>query len=661
MWTFENPPLEYFEAEYGFRPSEEWLSHARLATLRLPNCTASFVSPAGLVMTNHHCARESATAVSLPGEDLLTDGFLAAAPEDERSVPDLYVDQLVEIHDVTAEVVGTSPMAGAAQVAARDSAAAAIGERLGGDLGLSCEVTSLYYGGRYSAYCYQRYDDVRLVFAPEGAIGYFGGDPDNFTYPRYSFDVSFFRVYGEDGRPLSTDYWFPWSEAGAEEGDPVFVVGNPGSTSRLNTVAQLEYKRDLDYPFTIRLLESRAEVLAAHMDRRPETRQELINDYFSLRNSLKAFEGELAGLRNPSLMGRKVAFERDFQAAVAGDSGLEARYGRLWDEIADLRRRLGRISPELNGLNQGGFVRSVTLLAAAQLVQFGPAAASGRVPDDVLADFRAELEALVVDPELEQAILAAQLADARLLLGDDDPFVRAALGGQEPLEAAATLLQTSAVDDSAGRSGLLAEPASIATSADPAIVLMRQALPRLQRASRDYQQLLAQEEARTAQLARALFDVYGAAIPPDATFTLRLADGVVAGYEYNGTRAPAFTTFFGMYDRHFGQPDREEWVLPERWLTRPGAFDLDAPLNLVSTNDIIGGNSGSPLIDRDGAIVGLIFDGNIESLPGDFIYTTEAARAVSVHSAGILEALRDLYGADRIVREIEGARGTGGR
>lgn len=658
MWTFENPPLDYFAEAYGFRPSTEWLASARLAALRLPNCTASFVSPDGLVMTNHHCAREGATAVSLPDEDLLANGFYASSQADERRVPDLHVDQLVEIRDVTGEVDRAAGLrrGDTEQAAARDSTAAAIGERLGGELGLLCEVTSLYNGGRFSAYCYRRYEDVRLVFVPEGSLGYFGGDPDNFTYPRYAFDVSFFRVYGDDGRPLSTEHWFSWSEGGAREGDPVFVIGNPGSTSRLNTMAQLEYKRDLQYPFTVRLLESRAAILDEHMKRFPETRSELINDYFSLTNSLKAYRGELAGLQTPALMARKAAFEREFRAAVARDSALSGRYGRLWTEIADLRRRIARISAELNGLNQGGMVRSSTLLAAAQLLQYGPAAASGQVPADVLSEFRAELEAVAIDPALERSMLAAQLADAQALLGNDDPFVRAGLAGRTPDEAAQALLDASVVDDSTGRADLLARPAAIATSADPALALMRQALPRLQRVSQDYQQLLAQEEARTARLARALFEVYGTDIPPDATFTLRLADGVVAGYDYNGTRAPAFTTFFGMYDRNASHAGREDWSLPERWLTRGPAFDLSTPLNLVSTNDIIGGNSGSPLINTAGEIVGLIFDGNIESLPGDFIYTTEAARAVSVHSEGILEALRDLYHADRIVSEIDGAR-----
>jgi len=658
MWTFENPPLDYFEEAYAFRPSAEWLLRARLAALRLPNCTASFVSPDGLVMSNHHCARESATAVSLPDEDLLANGFYASRPADERRVPDLHVDQLVEIRDVTAEVdrAAASRRGDAEQAAARDSAAGAIGERLGGELGLVCEVTSLYYGGRFSAYCYRRYEDVRLVFVPEGAVGYFGGDPDNFTYPRYAFDVSFFRVYGDDGRPLTAEHWFSWSDHGAREGDPVFVIGNPGSTSRLNTMAQLEYKRDLQYPFTIRLLESRAAILAQHMERFPETRSELINDYFSLTNSLKAYRGELAGLETPTLLARKAAFERDFRAAVAADSALARQYGRLWTEIADLRRRIARISPELNGLNQGGMVRSATLLAAAQLLQYGPAAASGQVPADVLSEFRAEVEAVAIDPELERSMLAAQLADAQALLGEDDPFVRAALAGRTPEEAARALLDASVVDDSTGRADLLDRPSAIATSADPALTLMRQALPRLQRVSQDYQQLIAQEEARTARLARALFEVYGTDIPPDATFTLRLADGLVAGYDYNGTRAPAFTTFYGMYDRNASHGGREEWALPERWIKPGPDFDLSTPLNLVTTNDIIGGNSGSPLINTAGELVGLIFDGNIESLPGDFIYTTEVARAVSVHSAGILEALRDLYRAERLVAEIEGAR-----
>ncbi|HWP39272.1 MAG TPA: S46 family peptidase, partial [Gemmatimonadales bacterium] len=321
-----------------------------------------------------------------------------------------------------------------------------------------------------------------------------------------------------------------------------------------------------------------------------------------------------------------------------------------------IRRRIRAIAPPLNALNQGGLLRSRTLETAARMLQYGRVAGSGAAPDSVVATMRTHIESIRIDPVLDARILAAQLEDAVSLLGPNDPFVREALGGGTAASAAASVIERSSLPDSARRSALLQDPAAISASPDPALRLLQSALPRLQQAAQEYQGLTAAEEVRTSQLARALFDVYGTSVPPDATFTLRLADGVVQSYAYNGTEAPVFTTFYGLYDRHYSHAGREEWALPQRWRNPPAGFDPGTPLNFVTTNDITGGNSGSPVINRDGHLVGLIFDGNIESLPGEFIYTTESARAIAVHSAGILEALRDVYGATRIVTELTGRR-----
>jgi hypothetical protein len=650
MWLFENPPLTYFQEAYGFTPSPEWLKRARLSALRLPNCSASFVSPNGLVMSNHHCAREGASAVTKPGEDLLTNGFYAATQQDERKAPDLYVDQLVEIRDITKEVE-TASVGGneEAQVEAQQQKIGEIEERVSGETRLRCEATSLYHGGKYSLYCYHRYDDIRLVFVPETQIAYFGGDPDNFTYPRYDLDMSFFRIY-ENGQPLKTANFRPWSPNGAREGEPVFVIGNPGSTSRLETVAELEYKRDIQYPSTLRLLGTRADIMAKYMKQHPEKKPDIINDYFSITNSQKAITGELEGLRTPALMARKIAFERNFKKAITAKPDLATKYGMLWDEIAGLRNQIKKVSPELNALNQGGLLRSKTFETALGLLQLSMA--SGRAPDSVIKSMRSELLAAKIDAPLDAEIMGAQLEDAKILLGASDPWVTQALSGRTPPEAGRAIVQASAMPDSAKRAALINNPSSVASSPDPALQLMRAALPRLQKTYQQYQQLTAQEQVRTGKLARALFDAYGSAIAPDATFTLRLADGVLQGYEYNGTKAPWFTTFYGLLDRYHSNPGSEDWALPKRWQTPPAAFDLKTPLDQVSTNDIIGGNSGSPMIDKQGRVVGLVFDGNIESLPGDFIFTTETNRTVSVHSQAIISALRDVYGAKRIVDEL---------
>jgi hypothetical protein len=658
LWTFENPPLDYFQQEYDFRPSHQWLDHVRLAALRLPNCTASFISPNGLMMSNQHCARDAETAVQRPGEDLGPGGFYAATQAEERPVPNLYVDQLVQIKDVTTEIQSAMipGQADDKQTAARDAKIAAANQRLSHETGLRCEITSLYNGGEYSAYCYHRYTDVRLVFVAENQIAYFGGDYDNFTYPRYDLDMSLFRVYGPDSQPLETPDYLSWSDSGAAPGTPVFVVGNPGQTARLNTVAQLEYKRDHEYPFIIRQLSSRADVLDEYMKRHPDRHDEYINDYLEYTNELKAYRGELQGLETPELMERKVAFEKKFRAAVRADTALNQKYGPLWDEIAKLRQQLADVTPQLNALNQGQSVRSSTLATAESLVEYGYATAAGSVPDSTLQQLRDTVLHTKINPELDGMILAAQLEDAVALVGRDDPFVREALGGKSPEDAAAAIVNGSVIPDSAKRAALLANPGQIFVSTDPAIRLMHQLLPRLWNLGQKYQQLTDAEDVKTSQLARALFDVYGTSIPPDGTFTLRLTDGVVKGYGYNGTLAPPITTFYGLYNRHFSHVGQADWALPTRWTKPPANFDLATPLDFVSTTDIIGGNSGSPVLNQAGRIVGLIFDGNIESLPGNFIYAPEANRGVAVSSTAILAALRTVYRATRIVSEIEAAR-----
>jgi hypothetical protein len=654
MWTFENPPLGYFEEEYGFRPTTEWLDHARLASLRLPNCTASFVSPNGLIMTNHHCARESATAVSREGEDLLETGFFAATQEDERRVPDLYVDQLVEMSDVTnlIEVAVAPLMTEETEMVAREERQQAVADSAGQALGLDCNVQPLYNGGKYSLYCYQRYDDVRLVFIPELDIGYFGGDPDNFTYPRYVLDVSFLRVYDENGDPFEPSHYYAWSRTGAAEGEAVFVIGNPGSTERLNTVAQLEFSKEFVEPFWVRLYQSRADALVQFMEHHPEQRSEHINDYFSHMNSLKLFKGRHKALQDPQIMGRKRGFERQFRDAIQSDPTLNGLYGNLWNEIAQIRAQMADLTPTRNGLWFSGPLWSQTLGTAGDMLLYAFRVLNG-VNDEITEQLRADLEERTFNTDLDVHILELQLEDAVDWLGESDPFVRSALAGRSLSEAARSIVDgATAVTDLEQRQALLGDPQAILNSSDPAMRLMREALPRFIDAELGYQELAATEEAKVAKLARALFEVRGTALAPDATFTLRIADGVVSSYSYNGTKAPAFTTFYGLYDRHYSHVGSEDWALPDRWLSPSPELNMGTPLNMVHTNDTVGGNSGSPLININGEIVGLLFDGNIESLSGDFIYTDAGARSVSVRAEAIVEALRHIYDAQRVVDEL---------
>ncbi|MGD2135512.1 MAG: S46 family peptidase [Gemmatimonadales bacterium] len=641
MWTFENAPVDYFEEAYGFQATPEWLTSVRLASLRIPGCTASFVSGSGLVMTNHHCARGHVSRVTEEGENLLDNGFYATTHADERPAPNMWADQMVRMEDVTALID-----AGADPEAVGDSASTAHG--------LRCGVTSLYQGGKYSLYCYRRFTDVRLVFAPELQIGYFGGDPDNFTYPRYNIDVSFFRVY-EDGEPYEPEHYFGWSLDGAGEGDAVFVIGNPGSTERLSTMAQLTFARDQREPTIVHLLKTRTDILSHFMEHHPDQRDRYINQWFGWMNALKLYMGREQALHDPEIMGRKAGFELQFRDAVNADPALQQQYGTIWDEIAELRDGMREVYPTVMALSTNGSLRSQTMATAAELIQFAQMTSAG-APDSVVQELRAELEAREINTMLDHHMISAMIDDAQVLLGDDDPFAVAALtGGRTVEEAGHAIIEASpSVVDQEARRALLDDPQAIVTGEDEAIRLMRDVMPRYQEAAQRYGQLINQEGRLTPRLARALFDVYGTDLPPDATFTLRIADGVVAGYDYNGTWAPAWTTFWGLYDRHYSHEGKEEWALPDRWLDPPADFDLSTPVNMVSTNDITGGNSGSPMINIDREIVGLIFDGNIESLSGDFIYTTEVARSVSVRAEGILEALRAIYRADRIVQEIGG-------
>ncbi len=654
MWTFENAPLDYFEEAYDFRPSQDWLDHVRMASLRLPNCTASFVSSDGLVVTNHHCARESTSSVSEEGESLLDDGFYATTMAEERRVPDLYVDQMRLMEDVTTQVreAVTAMASQERQAEEREARQDAIGDSASALHGLECSVTELYNGGKYSLYCFKRYDDIRLVFTPELKIGYYGGDPDNFTYPRYNLDVTFFRVYDEDGNPYQPSRHYGWSETGAAEGDPVFVIGNPGSTARLSTMAQLEFNRDYNEPILVHLLKTRTDVLKHYMDHHPETRDDLINDWASWMNALKLYMGREEALNDPTVMGRKLGWEMDLKEAVTSNPELRARYAHLWDEIAELRTGMAEVFPTLWALTPfSGLAAPQTIQTAANLLRYAQMA--GNAPQEEVDELRSEIEEAEIDVRLDRHMLEERVQDVIKWVGESDPFVTSVLQGASLEEGTAAFMERATlITDAETRNALLDSPTRILNSSDPLLTLVRETFPRYGQAAQRYRQLLAQEEALTAQLALAVFEVYGTELPPDATFTLRIADGVVQSYEYNGTKAPAWTTFYGLYDRHYAHKGEEDWDLPERWLDPPADFDMGAPLNFVSTNDIIGGNSGSAIINTDLEVVGLIFDGNIESLKGDYIFDPSDARAVSVHSAGITEALRHMYRTDRIVQEL---------
>ncbi len=669
MWTFDYPPMNYFKEEYNFSPDSAWFAKSRLSALRLPGCSASFISADGLVLTNHHCARYALDKVNKPGEDLPDSGFYAPTLSDERKVEGMYADQLVLIKDVTAEVQK------AFQTGATDEQKVANGNAEMRKIqkeywqkykesdpadSMIFQVVTFYNGGKYSLYGYHRYTDVRLVFAPQMIVAYFGGDYDNFTYPRYDLDFSLFRVYGNDGKPLHTEDYFKWSTNGATSGEPVFVIGNPGRTGRQISVAQLEFNRDYAYPFIVKLLGDLQSVYSRYIEQHPDKKLDYQTKLFGISNSLKAYTGMLGGLRDPYLMARKEAFERGFRAEVAKNPALEEKYGSVWNELKKVEGQKSELFAKSVAYNVAGFGGSSYFTLASKLVRFAKtmqlpeAERPAEMKGEDLKKFKDKFFPEKFDPELEKALLALQLNEMQSSLGTQDEAVNTLLGGRTAENAASYLAGESSLGDSAKVAAMLdGSPESILNSSDPFIQYIVKNGAKAMEVEREYNKLVAEETSDNLLLGRALFDVYGTSIPPDATFTLRLADGVVEGYPYNGTLAPTMTTFYGLYNRYYSFGKEYPWSLPSVWQNPPADFNLSTPLDFVMTSDIIGGNSGSPVINEKRELVGLIFDGNIESLPGNFIYVPSVNRAVAVHSDAIPQALKYIYHADRLVNEIK--------
>ena len=642
MWLFEDPPTEYLQDTYGFTPDEAWYRRARLASLRMPGCSASFVSPNGLVLTNHHCAQSHIVAVDRGGEGLLDNGFIAESLAEERRVDGLYMDQLVAITDVTDAMsagVDAAETDAEREAAFADAEAGVVADLLA-DYGITSpnpaaddyvvQVVGLYNGGRYSAYTFRRYRDVRLAMAPERSLGFFGGDPDNFTYPRYAADFAFFRIYGDDGQPFATDEYFPLSPTGVEDGSLVFVIGNPGSTSRGLTVAELEFLRDVSLGATYEYVNTRADALRAYLATGEDDNPDGVrSQIFGLSNAEKAYGGRLRGVSDDYILARRAAAERSFRQSSPEAAQLIDEQNRIQAEKRALAPAY-RAFPTLFNPRYG----SALMLRALALAR-GDAEAAANV---------AERPAVV-----ERGYLAAEVDQLRRYYDDLAEACPEALEGASAQAAADRLLAES----------LAANPSPDPEEAeyDPAVALVRGLLPAIQQ----WQSVAAGLSAREADVARRLgrerFEIYGNAVPPDATFSLRFSDGVVMGYPYNGTQAPPLTTLYGLYDRYYsfcatGASDPCEWSLPERWLDAEDRLELSTPVNFTSTADTIGGNSGSSVVNRDGELVGLNFDRTIEGLVRDYIYDPERGRNVMVDTRLVVEALTNVYGLDGLVAEI---------
>ncbi|MGD8699243.1 MAG: S46 family peptidase [Gemmatimonadales bacterium] len=665
MWTFEYAPSEYFTATYGFEADPGWFDRARLSVLRIPGCSASFVSPNGLVATNHHCVRGMISRVARDGESLLDDGFVARSLDEERRDPGMYADQLIAIEDVSDEVFRAIDRARSAvereQIERETLAAieARLQERYAGaGDSIRVQIVPLYHGGRYSAYVFRRFTDVRLVVAAELQMAFFGGDADNFTYPRYDLDFAFLRVYDGDGRPYQAEHHMGWSEAGVEEGDAVFVIGSPGSTNRLRTLAQLEYQRDVEVPVRIRYYNTRLAALEEFGSAEPAAAEALDvrNRMFGLSNSLKARSGQLEALRDPVIMTKKWDAERQLWEAINASAELRARYGGVFASISDIQEEKRRLSDRFGafyGLASSRY-GSAVLRRAFEAYRYLSAQSAG-APSDSLEAIEARLRAIGDWPRrLELGYLEARFADFEHYLGAGDDVTRVALQGRPASETARALFEASALGDSQRTAAALS--AGQLSTDDPAIGLVEALLP----AYSEYVVASARHSREEGQLesdlGRVRFEVYGRSVPPDGTSSPRITDGVVLSYNYNGTVAPPYTTFFGLYDRYNSHGSDSEWNLPERWRKPPPGLSLGTPLNFISTADTYGGNSGSPAVTPQLDLVGLNFDRNIEGLSRDFIYLPERGRNIMVDARAIRAALDHVYDADRIVLELQ----TGG-
>jgi hypothetical protein len=662
MWLLNDPPRQHLKDKYGFDLTDAWLEHARLASIRVGNGgSGSFVSADGLMITNHHVGADCLQKLSPKDKDYLRDGFLARTRAEELKCPDLELNVLQSIEDVTDRVNAavkpemTPPQA----FAARRAVMAAIEKESLDKTGLRSDVVTLYQGGKYHLYRYKKYTDVRLVMAPEHAIASFGGDTDNFEYPRHDLDVCFFRAY-ENEKPVHPAHWLRWSTTGPVEGDIVFVTGHPGSTNRMDTLAKLQHRRDVTLPYALNRLRTMEALLIQFSEQGPEQRKWAQKELQRFANGRKATAGQYQGLLDPAVMARKAHEESDLRAKVAANPAQQKECGDAWDRIAAAEKALCGFEREYLLLERGDAFDCELFHIARHVLRL--AVERPKPNADRLREYRdSALESLEfqlfspapIYPELERARLAASLSFMAENLGGGHPLVVKALGGRSPAARAAELVAGTKLLDPAERRHIAASGPNGSTDA---MLAFAQLVDPDARALRKHFEDAVEEVERqaNAKIAAARFALLGTAQAPDATFTLRLAFGVVKGYAVDGSELPFHTTFGGAFERARQQGYREPFDLPKRWLDAKDRLDLKTPFNFVSTADTIGGNSGSPVLNRAGEFTGINFDRNRHGLVRNFVYTDEQARHIAVHSRGILVALRTLYDARELVHELTG-------
>lgn len=670
MWPYNMAPVDDVKKKHGFEMTPELLDTAMKASLRFNNGgSGSFVSKDGLVMTNHHVGADCIQKLSgaKGATDIMEDGFYAAEQSAEQRCPDLELNQLTEIEDVTAKVNAAAEQK-ASEAEKNEAKKAEMGrlEKACTDAtGLRCDVVTLYAGGAYHLYKYQKYTDVRLVFAPEFDVAFFGGDPDNFTYPRYALDVAFFRVWDGD-KPVQTASYLPFSKNGAKEGDLVFVSGHPGSTDRFAPVSKLELLRDTVYPFVLAELKEERDLLKAFMAKGKAQERAARDDYFSVENSIKALTGYLSGLEDPALLAEATARERRLLEKVRGleNAAEKKRLLEAWPKLAAANQTYATFYQQLS-VTERGFSPAGSSLAQTARHLLRLSEELQKPSEKRLREYRdSNLKSLEhslfseapVHEELEVEKIAFGLSNVVQVFGANDPLTKKLLQGKTPRQRAEEVVKGTKVADVAFRKALY-EGGKKATDAakDPLVELMRDLDPAARKLRQRHEdQVEAVESTYSGRIAEAWAQAFGTSVYPDATFTLRINPGVVKGYTENGQKVPWRTQLGGVYVKNKRADGKEPYELPKRWQEARDEVDFSVPYNFVTTNDIIGGNSGSPVIDTKGRVVGLIFDGNLSQLPNRFLYRSDTQRSVSVHSAGILHALDEVYEASALVKELTG-------
>ena len=666
FWTYNSIPKAAIKAKYGFDATDAWLNHLQLATVRFGGGTGSIVSPDGLVLTNWHIGQGIAQRFSTPEKDLVKNGFLAATQADEIKIPGYTLSVLQSIEDVTAKVSAEmkAGMAAAEINAARQKAIQGIqGEP---QTGVTKQVVSLYAGAVYNLYTYKVYTDVRFVFIVEYQTGFYGGDPDNFTYPRYCMDVAMFRLY-ENDKPAKTPHFLKWSPAGTKEGDLVFTTGHPGATQRLNTVSHLKYMRDVSVPFTVASGEMREAAVMNWAALSPENARQTVGELFGIQNSLKSQRGRLKGLQDPAVMAVKEAAEKRLRTELAKNAAKQQELGDAWDVIEKSVQVARELDAKRNFIANAAGLNSTLFTQARQLVSAaynpptpGAAGRGGRgggMPPAAGGGGGRGGAPAAINPAREKINLTASLAFMQKYLGADHEIVKLILDGKTPEARATELIDKTRLTDPEIAALLRAGgKATIDISTDPLIVLARKLETEGQAVSKRYEDEVSAVQAATyPKIGQAVFAVDGAKAYPDATGTARLSYGVVKTYMEDGKKIPAYTYVPGLFERAAQHNNQSPYDLPASWAAAKATLDPKVPFNFVSTNDIVGGNSGSAVVNKKGELVGLIFDGNIQSLPGYVIYQEDINRAVSVDSRLIIEGLKKVYKADALVKELTGA------